>query len=430
VEHKKRGRPRIQSDRAQQRASIATTAPSSELAVGEASRLYHAQPPYLGRRGSLPVPSPSLGGAVYGAPPSHDMYSGPVHAPRPEDPRKASPLFAFLNLDLKFLKLSSSLQNLLDDRRDFRNSSLEHILEYRHRQDLSRLQSWLRGERERIAPLALPRITSSDQEIHDVERLGIHDIDRITQGSGELTYTWSLLVANGRVESFSVRIRLAQMDGLFFTTLTMHWLTSPSAPAASYGMRQPAEHRGSIDHRGVHLRESPYNPPGPSSPFARSAPESPFSNVPPHSISTLPPPMQTSLATAGYVSPEARDPSGSSYFPRQPPHPPPMHGSAMQPPPQPLQGPSSLPGISRSRRPEPIGTLAALGVSSSAPVTPVGSQFNIEQHGAPGSAPSMPSVSSSAEPSSVQRRRPSPAEDSGEDTRKRRRLNIGEIIEK
>jgi hypothetical protein len=419
VEHKKRGRPRIQSERAPQRPLIT---PAGSYAVqtsvaGEPLRSLHSPAADLGRRGSVPT----IGSAVpdYGY--SHQQRAtaatASIQPPRSEAGWRIDPLFAFLNLDLKFLKVSEPLRVLLGDRQDLTNAALEQFVEFQHREALSRLQTWLRDERHRIEPMYLPRIMSNDQEMHAVQAINEADIDRLTRASREEVDNYAFRLPAGRSETFLCRIRLARTEDLFFATLTMQPLPSSAVPATGYGMRRSLEHPGP---RTVMTRDTSFIPPGPSSPYARSAPGSPFSTLPQHLMTTLPPPM--SSISAGHVTPEGREGAGG-YFGRHLP-PAPMH-----PPPQP-HAPSSL---SRSRRPEPLGSLLPPLVSNSAPTTPVGAQFNIEQQGPPGStSSSLGGRSVTTAPGSARRRKLSEEpEDDDEDTgRKRRRLHIGEIIEK
>jgi hypothetical protein len=107
------------------------------------------------------------------------------------------------------------------------------------------------------------------------------------------------------------------------------------------------------------------------------------------------------------------------YFPRQATGVAGRGGASMQPPPQPgLPRPNTAREL---RRPEPLSGLQLPPlVSSSAPTTPLGSQFFEQQQG------------SSSQPGSARREstdRPDETESEAAN-RKRRRLNIGEIIEK
>jgi hypothetical protein len=351
----------------------------------------------------------------------------PYYPPTPDLTWRNEPYVAFLNLDLRILKATDQLRSLLADRGDVRGRALEEFVDNRHMDALHRLQNELREERTQREPTFLPGIFPGEQEQQAVQQLNENDVDRITQGYTDRSDTWSFLVAHGRLEMFHCRIRLARTS-IFFATLSLQRVAVPSTHAqiSGYPMRrQSIDMAASLQTHpsGPHGRDSiGYAPAGPSSPFAQSAPSSPFSTLPQHLITTLPTAAGSALSTLG-PSPLMQDLVGG-YFPRQAAIAAGRGGASMQPPPQPgLQAPR--PNTAREpRRPEPLSGLQLPPLlSSSAPTTPLGNQFFEQQ---------MQQQGSTSQPGSARRGstdRPDDP-DSEETNRKRRRLNIGEIIEK
>jgi hypothetical protein len=337
------------------------------------------------------------------------------------------PFVAFLNLDLRILKATDQLRFLLTDRGEIRGRALEDFVENRHIEALHRLQNELREERTQREPTFLPGIFPGEQEQQAVQQLNENDVDRITQGYTDRLDTWSFHLAHGRLEMFHCRIRLARTS-IFFATLSLQRIAAPSTHSQSSGYslrRQSIDMAAPVQTQpsGLPPRDSiGYAPAGPPSPFAQSAPSSPFSTLPQHLITTLPAATGSVLSTLG-PAPLMQDLVGG-YFPRQVAVAAGRSGASMQPPPQPgLQVPR--PNTAReSRRPEPLSGLQLPPlVSSSAPTTPLGNQFFEQQQQQQGSA----SQPGSARRGSTDRHDDTDPEEAN---RKRRRLNIGEIIEK
>jgi hypothetical protein len=177
-------------------------------------------------------------------------------------------------------------------------------------------------------------------------------------------------------------------------------------------------------------RETHFVAPGPSSPFHRSGDTSPFSTLPQHLSTTLPPvPIGHASASPG----REQQFSSGGYFSRQPLQTTTSPGGArMQPPPQPplLSRESS---VREPRRPEALGNLNLPPIlSTSAPTTPNNPEASFDTPGSSGNAPG--SSSTMLEPSSSRSQRRSSVEraDEADDetSRKRRRLEIGGLIEK
>jgi hypothetical protein len=202
---------------------------------------------------------------------------------------------------------------------------------------------------------------------------------------------YTFRTANRTTEQFQVRIRLARTTTFIATMVLYRLAPPPPAIAPSPFARGPQ-----------------YAMPDPSSParspYHVSNPGSPFSTLPTALMTTLPPPSSIPAPSYGYGE-------QPGYFPRagmQPPPPPPSAQYA----PQPRSRPSTATGHRRSRA----------GTGSSVQLPPIVS-----------SAPTTPLGESTAGPSSARRRTPERqggSDGDEEDGRKRRRLNIQDIVEK
>jgi hypothetical protein len=467
VEHKKRGRPRIQTDRGPPRplipqrssppsfsaSEVAALSPGGGYVPRDALRSIRAQTP---RRISVPIagsgfhPDLTLPPAPHSARPDITTFQQPLADLRwlPE------PLIAFINLDLRILKISEQFRILFTDRGDPRGRTLDEFVDSSQHDALQHLQTDLREERSRREPSFLPGIFPSEQEQRAVMEIDDNDVDRITSGAVDRHNTWGMLISGGRVETFFCRIRLARTT-TFFAVLTMQRMNTASPSAAGYMPRsQPVELMPLMPSSIGGPAQ--FAPAGPPSQFVRSAPSSPpYGNMshPLHQGGPHPPAGQMPLPGGyGTLSPgrEHLQPSAPYFAPRQQLPPPALQ--AMQPPPRDQQQPPHP----QRRRPEPLsGVLLPPLLSASAPTTPIGAQFAGGGNGAapgsaggaPGSATSAVSAASSSaypagggahEPGSAghgSRRShgsggPAGDDSDGESSRKKRRLNIGEIIEK
>ncbi|KAF2422379.1 hypothetical protein EJ08DRAFT_664850 [Tothia fuscella] len=437
VEHKKRGRPRLRDDR-EQRLELAAAA----AIAAQNSQQAHTQPrvqmsgfsrvhrradslrvlrsstqgpapqspmtlPAPDRRGLQAISGPSTGYSSYYPPP-----------PLPEPARTPGPaITAFLNMDLQILRASDSFIALFHDGRDLRGRHLSDFVAATQQPNLQRMQFDLRDERTRREPTFLPGIFPGEQEQNVIQNHDVEDVDMLSHGYDDhRRETYTFILPGGRTEQIQIRLRLARTS-TFFATLVLYRMASQIAPATSAFSR-----RQSLDpFSAMGAQPSPTHSTISQSSYTASAPVSPFSTLPQALMTTLPPTSSSMSSTYG-TSP-AGGPSSQGYFTCAPPT---MMG--MYPPPPPLSRPPSQPAESYAqsqisqhqgrerRRPEPLlqGSIQLPPITSSAPTTPITShRFEQQQHG------------TSMRPSQVVRT----ATEDEEDTRKRRRLNIKEIID-
>jgi hypothetical protein len=441
VEHKKRGRPRLRDDRGETRTALLHASPLAS-ALASATPVSGAEISGGPGEGYRVLRSQSTRRDTISGVGSHQEYGGD---PRAFQGGEVSPFFpvpieslwrqerlvAFLNLDLRILKSTEQLRTLLADGGEVKNRLLEEFVDPTHHDTLRRLQNQLREERTQREPTFLPGIFPELQEQQAVQGVSEEDVDRITQGFADRSETWTIRLVHGRSEAFYASVRLARTSS-YFAALILRRAAGSSSTTLSHATgytsrRQSIEMAAPVPSlSAAHgTREMSFIPSGPSSPFAPSAPTSPFSTLPQNLRTTLPPAAVSSLAAShgpGSPSPgeHSRMSVTSGYF-QSGPSPTAQSvagGASMQPPPQPTSIHRSGSTAQERRRPEPLtGVQLPPIVSTSAPTTPLGSHFF---EGSP------------SQPGSAQRRSTDTTEDSEsqEANRKRRRLNIGEIIEK
>jgi hypothetical protein len=473
VEHKKRGRPRIQTDRGPPRqlipqrgsppsfsaSEVAALSPGGGYVPRDALRSIRAQ---TSRRVSVPIagagtsfhPDLTLPPAPSSARPDITTFQQPL-----ADLRWLSePLIAYINLDLRILRISEQFRLLFIDRGDPRGRTLDEFVDSAQHDTLQHLQTDLREERSRREPSFLPGIFPSEQEQRAVNEVDDSEVDRVTAGAVDRHNTWGMLISGGRIETFFCRIRLARTT-TFFAVLTMQRMNTASPTSAAGGGYMPRSQPVDMMPLMPASVAGPaqFAPTGPPSQFVRSAPSSPPYGNMSHQLGGPHPPASQMPLPGGYgtLSPgrEQLQPN-SPYFPPPRQHLPPPAQQTMQPPSSRDQQHQQQQQQQR-RRPEPLSSvLLPPLLSTSAPTTPIGAQFASTSvapgsaGGAPGSATSAVSATSSSlyapgggaphEPGSAglgSRRSygsggPAGEDSDGESSRKKRRLNIGEIIEK
>lgn len=439
MEHKKRGRPRLRDDRDQRLEQAAAAAVAAAVATAQhaqrPSDLSHSGPVHGHRRGdslrvlrSQATGGEGLQGEAQGQMPhlTVDPRYQQQYQPGPESYKNTGPpLTAFLNMDLRILKASDEFKRLFTDGGDIRGRSLSDFIGSQHQQALQRIQSDLRDERTSREPTFLPGIFPEQQEQESVAGMDVEAAESVSQGYSERRETFSFRTASGRTEHLHVRLRLAKTR-TFFATLILQrqqlqpQLTPQPSPYGRPGGYLPVPQPTSI--------QIGYPQHGPPSPYTsnNSAPGSPFSTLHTALITTLPPASSHSTSYSYAPSQARTDPGFLSVR-----HPTSAAAGMYPPPPPPVlsRPPSALsdsrPNTARERhRPAPLGNLQLPPIVSSAPTTPMTSDFFHFQQMGPSSEPRRKSPlrrSPDHRPSS---------DDDEEDQRKRRRLDITQIIER
>lgn len=439
MEHKKRGRPRLRDDRDQRLEQAAAAAVAAAVATAQ-----HAQRPSElpqsghvhdhGRGDPLRVLRSQASGG--------ENLQGEAQGQMPHlmvDPRYQQhyqpgldtyknigpPLTAFLNMDLRILKASNELRRLFADGADIGGRPLSEFIGPQHLQALQHIQSDLRDERTSREPTFLPGIFPEQQEQESVAGMDVEAAELVSQGYSERRDTFSFRMANGRTEQFNVRLRLAKTRTFFATLILQRQQMQPQPTPQQSPYGRPGGYLPIPQPSPTHMGFPQLGPPSPYN-TNNSAPGSPFSTLHTALITTLPPASSHSTSYS-YAPSQARTDQGF-FSARQPT----SSAAGMYPPPPPpaLSRPPSAfsdprPNTARERqRPAPLGNLQLPPIVSSAPTTPITSDFFYHQQMGPSSEPrrkSPPRRSPDHRPSS---------EDDEEDQRKRRRLDITQIIER
>lgn len=414
VEHKKRGRPRLRDDRGELRTFSGQHGPSPEAqapalprSATEAMRLRPQGVELLHRVDPMRHFSRDRSG--YGFESMGRRDSG-LPGLRQDPPFSPSALAAFMNMEFRILKANGRFHEVLGGGASVTGRSLVDFVDPIHAEALRYLQSELRDERSRREPTFLPGIYPDVQEQEAVQSLEDADIERISEGYSKRQNVWTFTLPGGRIETFRTSIRLARTSTFFATIVMQREPRTTSTPTSYLPQTQGAEFGASpvLAQRVPGAQSAPT----PGSPYPRSTPSSPFSSLPRHLLTTLPP-SQTSVSLTAHTTrassgQEAGYPSRSTVAGL-------VNPFAMQPPPQP---PLTRPSTARElRRPETIEHLQLPPiVSSSAPTTPLSSHFFEPSSSQPGTVKRLSSDRSDDE-------------DSEDTARKRRKLDIGEIIE-
>jgi hypothetical protein len=391
--------------------------------------------PHAERRPSLPVPvtGPGIGSGLSFPPVPHS--AGPdITSFNQRGGFQYDSLVAYLSMEFRILKLSDPLRAFLGGQ-DLSGRLLQDLIDPAYHAEIRSLQNRLLDERRERQPLELPVLRGAEQ--HVVQGLDHTDADRVTSGFREKEGQWVLNIAGGRRENMRYIISLSRTTTFFITLILRPFSpTSASGPAQGFQFprTQPLELAAPTPAHATYTpapRETHYVPPEPSS-YQRSAPSSPFSTLQQHLSTTLPP-VQSGHPLSSSPSREQQFGSGGYFSRQQAPTGPTTtspSGAGMQPPPH-------LPGMLQSTRPntrsrpEPlVSSLINLPpiLGTSAPTTPSNPEAAFEAgQNPPGS------ISSAVEPGSGTRRRASidSNEEAEQDSsRKRRRLEIGELIKK
>ncbi|KAF1816783.1 hypothetical protein P152DRAFT_469316 [Eremomyces bilateralis CBS 781.70] len=404
VEHKKRGRPRLR-DREPGEAVPEVGIPQLQpLSAGAAAEQLPTPSGRRSRLRSRPQSISSLAEITQGA--IHQLggylrsHIGPAPAVQtpPQAPRgleaDASNPVAFLDLNLQILKTNQAFRDCTYGPGDPRGRELAYLVQSQCIPQLQRLQSDLRVERAERDPTHLPPIGSSDGEraVSDVEE---GDIARITQGFTERRDIWRFILSGENAAALPVQISLARTT-TFFVVLVLPRMPPPRG--------RPFETPSHMSQQGFAPRQTVSGEPsGP----AFSSPHSPFTSI--HATATTLPPTPGTIpfSPSATTRPEqhGQESRPTSRRAEQLPPPNPFHQVSLPPPPQ-------------------------AATSSRSPVHDLLNSFDHQQRSAAESS-SVTAQQPSPETSRRREREPSAtgSQPDHDDGRKRRRLNIDEVLD-
>lgn len=435
VPHKKRGRPRLREDtefRIDPTGALETlpegegilSPPRSDRPIaqirhrrGDSFRLLRSHASSISSVGSLPSP-------VMYMPSGHSMHA---IGSQPPAPTHIVPI-AFLDLDLVIMKANSAFQHLFAGLQEIRGRRLTDIARPADGDSFQTLRNRLREEREARDPAYLPPILQQNYDpLGDTSE---RDVDEVTRGFDDRQYAWTYNLAAGMEQTLTTRVRLAKTSTVYFVTLALPPL--PSAQAFPFLGQVMAATSLSSPPTNVLAHAPQQMPPPQESATARrgsiahSAPPSPFY------------PYQSSSYIAVSQGPSGPQAGGSrSYPPPQSPlqpYQPTQYQSSYRSPPslapmQPVAEPSSMtsaadpftPHFGPRRLSQPVPPRAQ-DVQRPAPPTPSSSTGFQQQ-----SPPQMPAPTLGRQQSTSSESGP---EGSVRSPKKRRRMDIGDVLQK
>lgn len=278
VPHKKRGRPRLREEHDFQMETAMTqpmtptagpsmprTTPGRPIARTrhqrtESLRSLRSQTSDGSSGSSLPTPSfpPVLQPAWMYQPP-RPPSSGTFAAPVPT---------AYLDLDLNFIRANRPFQQIIANDEELSGRRLQDLVTSADAEPLSGIRGRLKAEREARDPAFMPPIIPMGEDpLYGVRE---DDLDRLSHGFSDHTYTWTRSVITLTNETFPARVRLAKAAAYFvIVTLPsfrpMEMLPpQPIAPASSPGYLIPPPRvpllQGQLSQPRMEMQPSPHVP--------------------------------------------------------------------------------------------------------------------------------------------------------------------------
>lgn len=274
-----------------EQSTSASESPAPGLAAGsgrsEPFRSLRSTRRSFGASASIRQPTSQL----HSLSPSPFPPEGAVQYPGPEYPRLAPSLvtpMALLNLDLHIIKTNSAFNSLFG-RTDLPGRELADLVESHHIETLQRLRGELREERDAREPSYMPPIFGP-RERETVQNIEEEDLDRISQGYTDRTFTWRFSSVFRQPQEVRVRVRLAKTS-IFFVSLALPPFERPQVlppsseqqqqqqlypPAFATPVARQRSSRPPSRAAPTPMSEYPY-PYGQNSPLAVSEPPSPYS---------------------------------------------------------------------------------------------------------------------------------------------------------
>lgn len=164
---------------------------------------------------------------------------------QPIPPTALSPVdvpTAYLDLDLVFLRANPPFQQIMSGGQAVRGRPLHEIAAPADNETFLAIRTRLRGEREAREPAYMPPIMQSGQD--PLQGVVEGDIDRLSQGFSDHTYTWTRAGPSSGAETFPARVRLAKAVSYFVvvTLPTFRPLAQapPAVPSPAFAVPQPS----------------------------------------------------------------------------------------------------------------------------------------------------------------------------------------------
>lgn len=182
---------------------------------------------------------------------------------------------AFLDVDLVLLRANQPFQQIMNAGSDIKGRHISELVAPADNEAFQSIRSRLRGEREAREPAYMLPIVQSSQD--PVQGVSEADIERLSSGFAEYTYTWRRILGGTEGEIFPARVRMGKTTAYFVI------VTLPSF--------RPT---GSIGPSAGSMNPWPPPPQTPTPVRAQYWPGQPLSSP------TYPPPLQPSFAAQSY----------------------------------------------------------------------------------------------------------------------------------
>ena len=120
---------------------------------------------------------------------------------------------AYLDLDFVFIRANRPFQHIMYGGQEVKGRQLREIVAPADPESFLSIRNRLRVEREAREPAYMPPIMQSGQD--PLQGVLENDVDRLSQGFSDHTYTWTRAQSSPGVEHFPARVRLAKAVSYF-----------------------------------------------------------------------------------------------------------------------------------------------------------------------------------------------------------------------
>ena len=155
-----------------------------------------------------------------------------LHRPGPELSAAEIPT-AYLNLDLSFLRANGPFQQILSPGQQVVGRRVSEVAVSVDSENFESISERLKAERDAREPAYMPPIMQAGYD--PVQGVNDADVDRLTYGFSDRTYTWQRSLSAGGTERFPARVRLAKATSYFvvITLPSFRPMAPPNMPSSA-----------------------------------------------------------------------------------------------------------------------------------------------------------------------------------------------------
>ena len=143
---------------------------------------------------------------------------------------------AFLDVDLLILRANQPFQQILNNGSDIKGRHLAEIVTPADGEGFQAIRNRLRGEREVREPAYMPPIVQSSED--PVQGVSESDIERLTSGFADYTYSWVRNRGGPEGEMFPARVRMGKTTA-YFVVVTLPSFRPTVTPAPNVASMNP-----------------------------------------------------------------------------------------------------------------------------------------------------------------------------------------------